>query len=495
LRITPVSVRIAAVQEGVLRHLAGGVWALLAVAVLLVIPAGTSTPIVPVLPPDAASFGVEHRTRLAESALLFHPADDDRLGDGVFTLPLPLPWPPGAAQRRSWELNVPSGAPLFLVVAVSPGDRQFTSGASVVVDGVPVKTTAAYAVRGLQLSDGVGQQEYSALAVVIAPPAPGRHTVTASCNGCAARHGPWMAMLNGASRTYVLNVGAPAVVPAPSLVLDRTFFSPSLGRKMSYLVYLPPGYGSEEDDPAGRLAELSRAARRYPVLFLLHGLGEGDRQWSRLGLFEEIERQIAAGGTPAIAVLPTGSTGYWVNHAAGGPRFGDYVVRDLVDHVDATYRTLPQAEARAIGGISMGGHGALQLSLNHPGVFGAVGAHSPALRTREQAPFFMGGLFPGTENSPGAAAYAAADPISLVRDGAPTAPARLWIDTGQQDIWATRVQELHGALQQRGWAHSWQPAPGAHQDAYWQRRLPEYVRYYLEGFAQALGQGLAAGTR
>jgi S-formylglutathione hydrolase FrmB len=137
----------------------------------------------------------------------------------------------------------------------------------------------------------------------------------------------------------------------------------------------------------------------------------------------------------------------------------------------------------------MGGNGALQLSLNYPGVFGTVGAHSPALRTRQQAPYFMGGIFPGSGATPGAEAYAARDPLSLVKGGATVAPGRLWIDIGQQDIWAPRAQELHAALLERGWAHDWQPAAGGHDGPYWQRRLPEYVAYYLS----ALGAAAPAG--
>ena len=231
--------------------------------------------------------------------------------------------------------------------------------------------------------------------------------------------------------------------------------------------------------PLEFLLRLGQEQPRYPVLYLLHGLGATNRQWSRLGVFDEVERQIAAGAAPVIVVLPTGNTGYWVNQAGGGARYGDYVAQDLVAQIDATYRTVARPEARALGGISMGGNGALQISLNYPGVFGTIGAHSPALRTRQQAPYFMGGFFPGTGATPGAEAYAARDPLSLVKGGAGAAPGRLWLDVGQQDAWTPRVQELHAALLERGWAHTWQPATGGHDAPYWQRRLPEYVGYYL----------------
>jgi enterochelin esterase-like enzyme len=530
-------------RERLIATIAGFVWSVFVLVLVLVTPAGAATPEAPLLSPDDARFGAEARAALAHAALLFDPADEDRVRDGVYSLPLPLPWPPSANDRRLWQLDVPGGTPLFLVTALTPAGQAFAPGATVTVDGVQFDATADYAVPGVPLSDGVEVRQYDVLANVLAPLPPGRHAVVVACNGCAQKDGSWPGTVNSGSRMYVLNVSASATAPAapvavapdlpaalqgapdaatasvvslplgaldaslelvenftesvanavapatpsPSQVLDQTFYSDALGREMSYRVYLPQGYGAVTPGPLEFLMRLGQEQPRYPVLYLLHGLGATNRQWSRLGAFDEVERQVAAGAAPVIVVLPTGNTGYWVNQAGGGARYGDYVAQDLVAQIDATYRTVARPEARALGGISMGGNGALQISLNYPGVFGTVGAHSPALRTRQQAPYFMGGFFPGTGASPGAEAYAARDPLTLVKGGTGAAPGRLWVDVGQQDVWAPRVQELHAALQERGWAHTWLPATGGHDAAYWQRRLPEYIGYYLG----ALG---AAGT-
>jgi S-formylglutathione hydrolase FrmB len=203
------------------------------------------------------------------------------------------------------------------------------------------------------------------------------------------------------------------------------------------------------------------------------------KQWSRLGLDDELNRLAAAGErVPFIVVMPTGLAGYWVNHADGGPLWGDYITKDLVSYVDATYRTIARRDARAIGGISMGGHGALQLTLNNPDLFGVVGAHSPALRPRPDAPPFLGGYFLNLSGGPGQAAYEARDPISLVRHSTLATPPTMWIDTGDKDPWMPRVQELHAALVAHGWAHEWQPAKGDHDGGYWHRRMADYVGFY-----------------
>jgi S-formylglutathione hydrolase FrmB len=511
----------------------------------------------PLLAPDAPAFDVARRAELTRSALYFVPGDDESLDEGgVFMLPAPLPWPPGAGERDR-TLTVPGGRPLFLLAALAPGNIGFSGPPAISFDGASLGNVLPYAVRGVSVSDGASQQEHAALALVLAPPAPGRHTIELTCGACAPARGPWLSSVNGGKRTYLLDVQTPLpaatepVQPAPpaltpaapatdpltaepimlearalslsleaesgvpllpvlsrlappppapvmpqitapvpaapaapvapavttSAALERTIYSAALGRELPYRVYLPAGYTPPRPADADPLAAPPLPApetlKRYPVVYLLHGLGAGYRMWSHLGLEAELDRQ----NVQAIVVTPSGRAGYWVNHADGGPRWGDYVADDLIAHVDATYRTVPRREARAIGGISMGGHGALQLALNSPALFGAVGAHSPALRPREQAPVFLGGLMMAlspTAMTP--AAFASRDPISLIA----RADQRLhiWIDIGEADRWRARADELRAALKAKSWEHTWSVAPGDHENAYWSRRLPEYIAWY-----------------
>ncbi|HET7767299.1 MAG TPA: alpha/beta hydrolase-fold protein [Chloroflexota bacterium] len=465
----------------------------------LVVPPVSALPPIgpggPLFAPDSFEFDAARRAHLARSALYFIPGEHESWEeDGVYVLPAPVPWPPGAG-ARDVSLTVPSGKPLFLLAGLAPGNAGFNGPPVVTLDGASLGDVRPHAVRGIPVSDGTHQQEHAALALVLAPPAPGRHIIEVHCGVCAPARGPWLGLLNGGSRRYDLIVEEPpaplseallisthalmappllgdlpaAEKPVAGTVLERRFHSPALGRELPYRVYLPGGY----DQPSAP----DTSPRRYPVLYLLHGLGGGIQQWSRLGLEAELDRQ----GTQAIVVAPAGRAGYWVNHADGGPRWADYVANDVVAHVDATYRTVPRREARAIGGISMGGHGALQLALNNPQVFGTAGAHSPALRTRETAPHFLGGLLMAA--SPAVVpqqAYAVRDPIILATLAQADAPPRLWIDTGETDPWRPRAEELRLALRARGWQHLWSVQPGAHDGPYWTRRLPEYIRYYRE---------------
>jgi len=137
-------------------------------------------------------------------------------------------------------------------------------------------------------------------------------------------------------------------------------------------VYLPPGYDAE-------------ASRRYPVLYVLHGY-TGDvgalvssRQWET-NVVQWGDRLIRDARMPGVLlVLVDGFT------RLGGSQFLDsihngayatYIVRDIVGHVDRTYRTLSSEGGRAVLGKSSGGFGAMHLVLEHPGVFAAFASHS-----------------------------------------------------------------------------------------------------------------------
>jgi S-formylglutathione hydrolase FrmB len=237
---------------------------------------------------------------------------------------------------------------------------------------------------------------------------------------------------------------------------EVAFYSPSLDREMSYYVYLPPGYGTE--------------ARRYPVLYMLHGGGGSKDEWPAYGLVNDVDRSILAKDIrPLIVVMPQGDFGYWVNWVDSGPRWGDYIARDLRRQVDSTYRTLPDAPHRAIGGLSMGGAGALQLAFNHPDIFQVVGSHSPSLHVDD-------GSFAtvyGTGQD-----FVVREPIVLASTAPNIGSLKIWIDAGEDDPWLERDEVLHDNLLERGIAHNWSILPGGHVGEYWIENLPAYLRFY-----------------
>lgn len=137
---------------------------------------------------------------------------------------------------------------------------------------------------------------------------------------------------------------------------------------MAYSIYLPEEYAS---------------GNRFPVLYLLHGLGGSERDWPRAGgAGQTADRMIGSGAIrPMIIVMPDGEDSWYINSSAyGGPgAFETAVIDDLVRHVEASYRAEPSPAFRAIAGLSMGGFGAMRIALKYPDRFAAAVSFSGAI--------------------------------------------------------------------------------------------------------------------
>jgi enterochelin esterase-like enzyme len=251
------------------------------------------------------------------------------------------------------------------------------------------------------------------------------------------------------------------VGPIRGRFVEQSFYSRALGREMPYYVYLPPDY----DD----------AGRAYPVLYLLHGASGDFGEWPAIGFVDTVDRAILARDVePFIVVIPQGDFGYWLNHAKGGPRWGDYVTKDLVSHVDGTYRTQRRPYRRAIGGLSMGASGGLVQAFTHPEVFGVVGANSPSLRTDNSLIDFLG------EDEE----FAQRDPFTLARTAPGLETLQIWLDIGEEDPWYPRALMLHETLLEQGIDHEWNTWPGDHDGEYWVTHIPDYVRFYSHALSR-----------
>jgi S-formylglutathione hydrolase FrmB len=132
-------------------------------------------------------------------------------------------------------------------------------------------------------------------------------------------------------------------------------------------VYLPPGYAQD-------------TSRRYPVVYFLHGYtATAQRYVDFVGLPAAADAAVAAGGPEMIVVLPDAYTKYGGSMYSNSPTIGNwehFIARDLVEYVDAHYRTLARRSSRGLGGHSMGGYGTLRIGMKHADVFGALYAMS-----------------------------------------------------------------------------------------------------------------------
>ncbi len=134
------------------------------------------------------------------------------------------------------------------------------------------------------------------------------------------------------------------------------------------IVFLPPSYQKDKH-------------RRYPVVYALHGYSIGAEQWTHeIHVPQTIEGAFAQGAKEMIVVLPDSKTlhnGSMYSSSVTTGDFERFIYHDVVDYIDAHYRTIPERRSRGLVGHSMGGYGASRIGMKHPDVFGSLYIMSP----------------------------------------------------------------------------------------------------------------------
>jgi S-formylglutathione hydrolase FrmB len=149
----------------------------------------------------------------------------------------------------------------------------------------------------------------------------------------------------------------------------HAFRSAILHSSVHYCAFLPDSYSSA-----------SAKTQRYPVLYLLHGLGGNEQamavsgEWTAL---QDLRRDRKVGDF--LVVAPDGWDTFYINSRDGKTLYGDFFLREFMPFIEHTYRVRAARATRGITGFSMGGYGALWMAFAHPELFGSVSAHSAAL--------------------------------------------------------------------------------------------------------------------
>jgi S-formylglutathione hydrolase FrmB len=300
---------------------------------------------------------------------------------------------------------------------------------------------------------------------------------------------------------------------APGHVLTRSFHSASLGVDKTYLVYLPADYDGSQ--------------KRFPVVYLLHGYGGDEANWVGAGKLPHAADAIAL---EAIVVMPDGDDGFYTNwmtplpyeecldhrpssfghteraetYCVQKPHYEDYITRDLIAHVDATYRTVAERRARAVAGVSMGGFGAMMLAMRHKDVFATAISHSGFVAplyggphpykegavTLLAAPVLPEKPFPEDFRAQASrvfgadlANWRAHDPTALaasLKDG----DLALYVDCGTADDFhfQDHAQYLHEVLGKAGVSHAFELVPGGHSFALWKDRIEKGLAFAAAQF-------------
>jgi S-formylglutathione hydrolase FrmB len=214
-----------------------------------------------------------------------------------------------------------------------------------------------------------------------------------------------------------------------------------------------------------------RPPERRPMLVFLHGRGGS----ATSHLNDDFFAALAARGARApVVVFPEGGDhSYWHDRRDG--RWATYLMRDVVP---AARRRAPVDPSRtALGGISMGGFGALDNARRNRGKLCAVGAHSPALfeRWSETAP----GAFDGPGD------FARHDVVRAARRSPRSfAGQPIWIDSGRRDPFNPGIRAFVEGLRRGGVPVRLRFWPGGHVDSYWRRHWGSYLRFYAGALAR-----------
>ena len=243
-------------------------------------------------------------------------------------------------------------------------------------------------------------------------------------------------------------------------VSRRWYWSPSLKMNRRLAVYTPAGY--EESN------------KRYPVFYLLHGMGGDEEAWLALGRASQILDNLIASGKakPMIVVMTNGNVS---QEAAPGESSLGYIVPtmqlpktmdgsmeesfpDVVNFIDATYRTVKRKSGRAIAGLSMGGFHSLHISKQYPDMFDYVGLFSAAIMPDKQV---KSSVYDNTENKL---------KIQFNKN-----PKLYWIAIGKTDFLYKANEEYRKMLNEKGFKYTYYETDEGHIWRNWRIYLTEFV--------------------
>jgi S-formylglutathione hydrolase FrmB len=259
-----------------------------------------------------------------------------------------------------------------------------------------------------------------------------------------------------------------------------------LKRAVHYCVYLPSGYEASANE---------HPARRYPILYSLHGLGDNEQTLFNSGgwtLLDDLRSHHQMGDF--LIVAPEGRRSFYINSADGADRYSDFFLTEFLPQIEGKYRVRAGRPGRAISGISMGGYGALRFAFAHPELFSAASAQSAALIT--QSPQELDAA--GQTGAPltGVLGPVFGKPIDVKHwnENNPLALAKvnavglrkmaIYFNCGQDDNYGFEkgATALHDELVKEHVKHEYHAYPGDHSLTYFLSHFAEVMEFHSRAF-------------
>jgi len=285
-------------------------------------------------------------------------------------------------------------------------------------------------------------------------------------------------------QNYLVYRGFPPPADPPGVVSGTLrsvgFYNRALGRRDSYLIYLPPGYS-----PA------ARRGVRFPVLYLLHGTGSDAWHFINVGqVGVDVDKLLSVHKIhPMLVVMPQAQNGTlnddteWANTAQG--RY-EAAVLDVVRRVDRSWPTIRRRAGRAIAGLSMGGYGAINIALHHLQTFGTAESWSGYFTQSRSGPFSGASAATLRANSPTAyAPTVATDPGGL--------HLHVLLYSGLGDPHSSGQRAFTDELRRLGASVRAARFPGAHSWSLWRGEMPLALRFANRSLTHVSSPGPSLG--
>ncbi len=261
--------------------------------------------------------------------------------------------------------------------------------------------------------------------------------------------------------------------------------SETLGKDVKYSIYLPSDY--------------EKSSRSYPVLYLLHGYTDDETAWSQFGEAHLIGDRLMQNGevAPMIIVMPDAGVSWYINSYDGKNNYEDFFIKELIPHIESSYRARTTKQYRAVAGLSMGGYGTLIMATKHPDMFSAAAPLSAGVFTDNEIitaedqtwKIVLGELF-GKKELTGKNRltdhYQKNSILKIIETGNADAlkNIRYYIDCGDKDFLIKGNMALHEALINKKIPHEFRVREGGHNWTYWRTALPEVLKFVSESFHQ-----------
>jgi S-formylglutathione hydrolase FrmB len=248
-------------------------------------------------------------------------------------------------------------------------------------------------------------------------------------------------------------------------VETRQIPSEAMHKAYPAIVAIPDGY--------------AQSKTAYPVVYLLHGYSGNYEGWARLANLGDFADRYGV-----IIVSPDGAFDSWYFDIPADPacQFETYISKEVVGYIDQNFRTVAAPKGRAIAGLSMGGHGAMYLSMRHKDVFGAAGSMSGGLDIRPFPKNWNIAKHIGTEEENPAEwdKRTAINNIGDLKNG----ELALTFDCGVDDFFIKVNRAFHEELLKRGIAHDYTERPGAHTGVYWSNSIKYQMLFFHDFFVK-----------